>query len=200
MRSLLTGGIKAILATAVIATGIHWVLRLQREPEGLVAPVVASLPDVETTGSISPRETPPEAKQAALPPAGARQTPATPVAARAPVEFDQSALASLMATASAAPKAKAPVAAKVPATIPSKVALAATPKAPATAKAALAPKANAAAPAVAKSPATAKTVVAANAPAVAKPADAKPALTKPAAAAKTPERPKAAERTRTAER
>ncbi|GJE38262.1 hypothetical protein [Methylobacterium persicinum] len=106
MRSLLTGGIKAILAIAALSTAAHWALRLQRDAEGLPAPVMASLADPETTGSIAPRQT-------ALPAPEALQTLApAPVAAPAadvrPARsgLDQSHLAALIATATAAPKAK----------------------------------------------------------------------------------------------
>lgn len=175
MRSVLTGGIKAILAVAVIATAIHWVLRLQREPDGLASPVVAALPDVETTGSIAPRETPAEVRQAALPSAAeTRQAPAMPVAARAPAGLDQSALASLMATASAAPKVKAAAA-------PKPIAAA---KIPVAAKVALAPKSPAPKSPAPKSLEAPKAAVVAKGPVV----------------AKAPERPKALERARTAER
>ncbi|MBY0258153.1 hypothetical protein [Methylobacterium sp.] len=55
MRRLLTGGIKAILAIAALATATHWVLRLQREPTPS-ARVLAELADPVTTGSITPRK------------------------------------------------------------------------------------------------------------------------------------------------
>lgn len=107
MRSLLTSGIKAILAVAALSTGIHWALRLQRDSDGLTTPAIASIADPETTGSISPRASAPppaaEMRQAVAPaPAAPR-----PAVARAPQpsELDQSHLAALMANASApAPK------------------------------------------------------------------------------------------------
>ncbi|MBX9930508.1 MAG: hypothetical protein K2Y56_03045 [Methylobacterium sp.] len=66
MRRLLTGGIKAILAIAVLSTAAHWAMRVQRDP----APdnrAVAAMPDPVTTGSISPRPSvePPKPKDAA---------------------------------------------------------------------------------------------------------------------------------------
>lgn len=54
MRALLTGGIKAILAVAVLSTAAHWTLRMQRD-SAAPAPVAASLPDPVATGSIEPR-------------------------------------------------------------------------------------------------------------------------------------------------
>lgn len=54
MRSLLSSGIKAILAVAALSVAAHWTLRLQREP---IAPVaVAAIPDPVSTGSIEPRK------------------------------------------------------------------------------------------------------------------------------------------------
>ena len=54
MRALLTGGIKAILAIAALSTAAHWALRVQRDAPSPV-PVMASLPEPATTGSIEPR-------------------------------------------------------------------------------------------------------------------------------------------------
>lgn len=107
MRSLLTSGIKAILAVAALSTAIHWALRLQRDSDGLTTPAIASIADPETTGAISPRASAPpppaEARQAVAPlPAAPR-----PAVARAPVPsvLDQSRLAALIADATApAPK------------------------------------------------------------------------------------------------
>ncbi|MCJ2011600.1 hypothetical protein [Methylobacterium sp. J-076] len=115
MRSLLTGGIKAILAVAALSTAVHWALRLQREPGGLVSAAYASLPDPETTGSIAPRQAAPPALDprpatAAVPvPAPA---PVAKAARAAPVGLDQSHLAALVATATGAAKAKAAKVAK----------------------------------------------------------------------------------------
>ncbi len=107
MRSLLTSGIKAILAVAALSTAIHWALRLQRDSDGLTTPAIASIADPETTGSIAPRVgTAPQAaemRQAVAPSPSAPR----PAAARAPFasELDQSHLAALIATAGApAPK------------------------------------------------------------------------------------------------
>lgn len=104
MRSLLTGGIKAILAIAALSTAAHWALRLQRDAEGLPAPVFASLADPETTGSIAPRQSAPPAPEPrqAVAPAAPRAAELRP----APSGLDQSHLAALIATAGAAPKTK----------------------------------------------------------------------------------------------
>ena len=56
MRSLLTTGIKAILAIAVLSTAAHWAMRVQREPSAPALPV-AALPDPVTTGPIAARKT-----------------------------------------------------------------------------------------------------------------------------------------------
>lgn len=105
MRSLLTGGIKAILAIAALSTAAHWALRLQRDAQGLPEPAFASVADPEITGSIAP---PPNVPAAPEP----RQAvaPAAPRAAdlRTPQPgLDQSHLAALIATATAGPKARA---------------------------------------------------------------------------------------------
>ena len=55
MRRILTSGIKAILAIAVLSTAAHWALRLQRGPQAPALPV-ATLPDPVSTGSIAPRK------------------------------------------------------------------------------------------------------------------------------------------------
>lgn len=55
MRRLLTTGIKAIVAIAILSTATHWALRVQREPEA-PASAVAAIPDPATTGSITPRK------------------------------------------------------------------------------------------------------------------------------------------------
>jgi hypothetical protein len=106
MRSLLTSGIKAILAIAALSTAAHWTLRLQREPEGSVRPLLASVAEPESTGSIAPRRTEPTS---AVPPAPAAQQAALraaePVRA-APAGLDQSHLAALIAGASEKPRAK----------------------------------------------------------------------------------------------
>lgn len=109
MRSLLTGGIKAILAIAALSTAAHWALRLQRDAEGLPATVLASVPDPETTGAITPRPSVPPGldPRPALAPA---PSPVAPRAAevRSPQPgLDQSHLAALIATATGTPKAKA---------------------------------------------------------------------------------------------
>ena len=107
MRSLLTGGIKAILAVAALSTAIHWALRLQRDSDGLTTPAIASIADPETTGSIAPRAPAPaaEVRQAQA------QAPVAPRAATAraplPSDLDQSHLAALIATASAPAPRKA---------------------------------------------------------------------------------------------
>lgn len=54
MRSLLSSGIKAILAVAALSVAAHWTLRLQREPSAPVA--MAAIPDPVATGSIAPRK------------------------------------------------------------------------------------------------------------------------------------------------
>ena len=54
MRRLLTTGIKAILAIAVLTTAAHWAFRVQREPAPTSA--MAAIPDPVTTGSIAPRK------------------------------------------------------------------------------------------------------------------------------------------------
>ena len=41
MRRFLTGGIKAILAIAVLSTAAHWAMRVQREPASAALPVAA---------------------------------------------------------------------------------------------------------------------------------------------------------------
>ena len=66
MRRLLTGGIKAILAIAVLSTAAHWAMRVQRDPAPETR-AVAAMPDPVTTGSISPRPAveAPKAKDAA---------------------------------------------------------------------------------------------------------------------------------------
>lgn len=51
MRRFLTGGIKAILAIAVLSTAAHWAMRVQRDPASPALPV-AALADPVTTGSI----------------------------------------------------------------------------------------------------------------------------------------------------
>lgn len=65
MRRLLTGGIKAILAIAVLSTAAHWAMRVQREPAktalgtaapGTAAPAMAAIVDPVSTGSITPRK------------------------------------------------------------------------------------------------------------------------------------------------
>jgi len=69
MRRLLSGGIKAILAIAALSTMAHWAMRVQRTG-GNAAPVVASIPEPSTTGSIAPaREaaSAPRAAEAAAP-------------------------------------------------------------------------------------------------------------------------------------
>ena len=112
MRSLLTSGIKAILAVAALSTGIHWALRLQRDSNGLTTPAIASIADPETTGSIAPRASAPspaaEIRQPVAPaPVGALPAVPRPAVARAaqPSELDQSRLAALIANATApAPK------------------------------------------------------------------------------------------------
>ncbi|MEH3117952.1 MAG: hypothetical protein PGN25_10265 [Methylorubrum populi] len=55
MRRFLTGGIKAILAIAVLSTAAHWAMRIQREPAAPALPV-AALADPVTTGSIAARK------------------------------------------------------------------------------------------------------------------------------------------------
>lgn len=55
MRRFLTGGIKAILAIAVLSTAAHWAMRVQREPATPALPV-AALADPVTTGSITARK------------------------------------------------------------------------------------------------------------------------------------------------
>ena len=55
MRRFLTGGIKAILAIAVLSTAAHWAMRVQREPATPALPV-AALADPVTTGSIASRK------------------------------------------------------------------------------------------------------------------------------------------------
>lgn len=67
MRRLLTGGIKAILAIALLSTAAHWALRVQREPASSTTHL-AALPDPVTTGSIEPK--------AAVQPAVAKAEPA----------------------------------------------------------------------------------------------------------------------------
>ena len=110
MRALLTSGIKAILAVAALSTAIHWALRLQRDSDGLTTPAIASIADPETTGSVAPRASGPspgsapaavveEARQAVAPAA-----PRTEARKAPPAGLDQSHLAALIATASAAPK------------------------------------------------------------------------------------------------
>lgn len=54
MRNLLSNGIKAILAIAILSVAAHWALRLQREPGAPAG--LAALPDPVTTGSIEPRK------------------------------------------------------------------------------------------------------------------------------------------------
>lgn len=54
MRRLLTGGIKATLAIAALATAAQWAARAEREP-GARAPAMAAIPDPVVTGSITPR-------------------------------------------------------------------------------------------------------------------------------------------------
>lgn len=102
MRSLLTGGIKAILAIAALSTAAHWVLRVQRDAEGIPAPAVAALPDPVTTGSIAPRASVPSAPEPVAVPQRAAEAPKAK-----PAGLDQSHLAALIATATSAPtKAK----------------------------------------------------------------------------------------------
>ncbi|GBU17706.1 MULTISPECIES: hypothetical protein [Methylobacterium] len=85
MRRLLSGGIKAILAIAALSTMAHWAMRVQRTG-GNAAPVVASIPEPSTTGSIAP----------------AREAASAPRAAEAAAPgYDQRHLASLIATAGA---------------------------------------------------------------------------------------------------
>ena len=55
MRRLLTNSIKAILTVAILSTAAHWALRFQREAD-IPAPTLASIPDPDSTGSISPRK------------------------------------------------------------------------------------------------------------------------------------------------
>ena len=98
MRALLTGGIKAILAVAVLSTAAHWTLRMQRD-SAAPAPVAASLPDPVATGSIEPRAIDRQADRpgavatvsAASPSSGAGIGPAS--------GLDQSHLAALIAGA-----------------------------------------------------------------------------------------------------
>ena len=111
MRSLLTSGIKAILAVAALSTGIHWALRLQRDSDGLTTPAIASIADPEMTGSISPRASAPppaaETRQAVAPaPEAPAPLASRPAQARAPQPpaLDQSHLAALIATATAPKK------------------------------------------------------------------------------------------------
>ena len=67
MRRFLTGGIKAILAIAVLSTAAHWAMRVQREPASAALPV-AALADPVTTGSIAARKTERSAPEAAVMP------------------------------------------------------------------------------------------------------------------------------------
>ncbi|WP_232630850.1 hypothetical protein [Methylobacterium sp. Leaf118] len=85
MRRILTSGIKAILAIALLSTAAHWALRLQREPPAPALPV-ASLPDPVSTGSLGVR------RVDALPGASVMTASAD--------GFDQEHLAKLMAGAS----------------------------------------------------------------------------------------------------
>ncbi len=64
MRRFLTGGIKAILAIAVLSTAAHWAMRVQRDPASPALPV-AALADPVTTGSISSRKAERPAAEAA---------------------------------------------------------------------------------------------------------------------------------------
>jgi len=106
MRSLLTSGIKAILAIAALSTAAHWALRLQREPDGSVRPVLASLADPEATGSIAPRRVEPTPAVPSAPaPQQAVLKAAEPVRT-APAGLDQSHLAALIADATVKPRAK----------------------------------------------------------------------------------------------
>jgi hypothetical protein len=115
MRSLLTSGIKAILAIAALSTAAHWTFRLQREPDGSPRPLLASLADPDATGSIAPRRV--EAPQAAvpapapMPPQDTLKSALKPAEAARPAAAgrDQSHLAALIAgttTAAAKPRAK----------------------------------------------------------------------------------------------
>ncbi|GAA0253262.1 hypothetical protein LNAOJCKE_2831 [Methylorubrum aminovorans] len=67
MRRFLTGGIKAILAIAVLSTAAHWAMRVQRDPASPALPV-AALADPVTTGSISSQKSERPAVQAAVVP------------------------------------------------------------------------------------------------------------------------------------
>ncbi|GJD34343.1 hypothetical protein [Methylobacterium aerolatum] len=171
MRALLTSGIKAILAIAALSTAAHWALRLQREPGTSVRPVLASVAEPETTGSVAPR------RMDAAPASTVQQAAAMPSEpVRAAPSLDQSGLSALIAGAAATAKPKpAATAAKpvakiaIPAKVagPAKVAVAA--KVAVSAKPADAAKAS-----PAKGPATAKV-------AAAKPTPPKPVPTKVAA-------------------
>ncbi len=68
MRRFLTGGIKAILAIAVLSTAAHWAMRVQRDPASPGMPV-AALADPVTTGSIPSRKAERPAAEAAVVPA-----------------------------------------------------------------------------------------------------------------------------------
>ncbi|MBB2963180.1 hypothetical protein [Methylobacterium sp. R2-1] len=68
MRRFLTGGIKAILAIAVLSTAAHWAMRVQREPATPALPV-AALADPVTTGSITARKSERPMAEAAIIPA-----------------------------------------------------------------------------------------------------------------------------------
>ena len=69
MRRVLTGGIKAVLASAALSTAAHWAMRMQRTPEPATS--VATLADPVTTGSIQPRKVERVAPPAAEPAIGA---------------------------------------------------------------------------------------------------------------------------------
>ncbi|BAU89509.1 hypothetical protein MPPM_0904 [Methylorubrum populi] len=97
MRRFLTGGIKAILAIAVLSTAAHWAMRVQREPASPALPV-AALADPVTTGSIAPRK-------------GERPSPEAAVVPASLGGLDQDHLAKLMAgAASERPKLQKAVA------------------------------------------------------------------------------------------
>jgi hypothetical protein len=96
MRALLTGGIKAILAVAVLSTAAHWTLRVQRESPAPL-PVAAGVPDPVVTGSIEPRRVERPVAVASAPPVAAVPVSAAKVAPAS--GLDQTHLAALIAGA-----------------------------------------------------------------------------------------------------
>ncbi|MEL6064452.1 MULTISPECIES: hypothetical protein [unclassified Methylobacterium] len=104
MRALLTGGIKAILAVAVLSTAAHWTLRVQRESAISVA--AAAVPDPVATGSIEPRRVERPLAAASPPPAPAAPAPTAGIGPAS--GLDQTHLAALMAGAAPPRKAAKP--------------------------------------------------------------------------------------------